>query len=141
MADKQEIVALAIPDLVSRLVDPVCVDPVTRAQVGLRSPSGTCATGVVDFVPVQDIHIGIITSSLGGHGTTGVCDQPDSRKTLPHNDDKGHLLNRDKTDAAVATMGGKAFLNWNPTGGGYATADAIVAPFTSMVTGVGLHGC
>jgi len=108
MADKQEIVALAIPDLVSRLVDPVCVDPVTRAQVGLRSPSGTCATGVVDFVPVQDIHIGIITSSLGGHGTTGVCDQPDGRKTFPHNDDRGHLVARATMDGPVPTFQNKA---------------------------------
>src|SRR5450432_321798 len=141
MADKQAILALAVPDLVSRLVDPVCVDSKSFLQTG-KANAGMCPAGSeLDFEPVKDIHIGIITSSLGGHGSSGVCDQPDSRKTLPHNDDKGHLLNRDKTDAAVATMGGKAFLNWNPTGGGYATADAIVAPFTSMVTGVGLHGC
>jgi hypothetical protein len=141
MADKQEIVALAIPDLVGRLVDPVCVDPVTRAQLGVRSLNGTCNTGVVDFVPVQDIHIGIITSSLGGHGSTGICDQPDARKTFPHNDDRGHLVARTSMDGAVATFQNKGFLNWNPAGGGAKTVQEITTPFSSMVSGVGQHGC
>jgi len=143
MADKQAILAMAVPDLVGRLVNPVCIDPVTLAQVGMRNANGSCATGEPDFERVKDIHIGIISSSLGGHGSTGVCDQPDTRKTFPHNDDKGHLITRGAMDVAVATLGNKPFLNWNPTVGaaGYADAQAITAPFTSMVTGVGQHGC
>jgi len=130
-----------VPDLVGRLVNPVCIDPDTFQPVGMRSADGSCAVGEQEFEPVKDIHIGIISSSLGGHGSTGVCDQPDSRKTFPHNDDKGHLLTRGPMDAAVATLGNKPFLNWNPTAGGYADVQAIAAPFTTMVTGVGQHGC
>jgi hypothetical protein len=143
MADKQTILAAAVPDLVSRLVDPVCVDSTTFLQTG-KANMGICPNGSeLDFEPVKDIHIGIISSSLGGHGSSGVCDQPDSRKTLPHNDDKGHLLTRGPMDAAVATLGNKPFLNWNPDpkAGGYADAMAIGTPFTQMVTGVGQHGC
>jgi hypothetical protein len=141
MADTQEIVALAIPALVSRLVDPVCVDPVTRAQVGVRNQSGGCTTGVLEFVPIQDIHIGIITSSLGGHGTTGVCDPTETSRTYPHNDDHGHLVARAPMDVPVTTFQNKGFLNWNPTGGGATTVQQITQPFTTMVAGVGQHGC
>src|SRR5439155_9484029 len=69
MADKQQILADAVPDLVKRLVDPVCIDPKTQQTLGNRLPDGSCAMGEPDFEPVKDIHIGIITSSLGGHGS------------------------------------------------------------------------
>jgi hypothetical protein len=143
MADKQAILAAAVPDLVGRLIDPVCIDPVTFAEVGTRGPDGKCAVGVVDFDPIKDIHIGIITSSLGGHGAQGVCEDPDPRKTLPHNDDRGHLVARTTMDAPVPTFQDKGFLNWNPTpgSGGAATPADIVGPFQTMVTGVGQHGC
>src|SRR5947209_3029405 len=38
MADKQQILAQAVPDLVRRLVDPVCINPMTGQQVGNRNP-------------------------------------------------------------------------------------------------------
>jgi hypothetical protein len=117
MADKQVMLTRSVSDLVGRFTNPP------------------------DFEPINDIHIGIISSSLGGHGSSGVCDQPDSRKTFSHNDDKGHLLARGPMDAAISVMGGKPFLDWNPTMGGYGDASAIGAPFAQMVTGVGEHGC
>jgi hypothetical protein len=142
MADKQQILAAAVPDLVSRLVDPVCIDPMTGQQVGFRDVNGACAQGEPDFDPVKDIHIGIISSSLGGHGSTGVCDDPDMRKTLPHNDDHGHLLHRDSMDGDVPTFMGQGFLNWNPVGANSnQMAASIIMPFQTMVTGVGQHGC
>jgi hypothetical protein len=143
MADKQTILAAAVPDMVSRLIDPVCVDPKTSEQVGVRSPDGSCAVGIPDFPPVKDIHVGIITSSLGAHGWLGVCDDPDPRKTLSHNNDGGHLVARAADDTPVTTFQNKGFLNWNPTpgSGGAATPGDIVGPFQTMVTGVGQHGC
>jgi hypothetical protein len=140
MADKQDIVALAVPDLVNRLVDPVCVDAVTGAQLGPRRPDGTCANGVIEFGPVGDIHIGIITSSLGGHGASGVCDTSDSR-TYAHDDDRGHLVARAPMDVPVPTFQNKGFLSWNPTGGGASNVADVTTPFVSMVKGVGQHGC
>jgi len=82
MADKQVILANAVPDLVTRLVDPVCINPLTGQQVGNRNVNGGCAQGEPDFDPIKDIHVGIISSSLGGHGSTGVCDDPDIRKMV-----------------------------------------------------------
>jgi hypothetical protein len=142
MADKQAILAQAVPDLINRLVDPVCIDRMTGQQVGTRLPDGSCAQGEPDFDPVKDLHIGIITSSLGGHGTTGVCDDPDPRKTLPHNDDHGHLVARDAMDMPVPTFMNQGFLNWNPTGTmSNQTPAEIATPFATMVSGVGQHGC
>src|SRR5213595_624989 len=42
MADKQAILAQAVPDLVNRLVDPVCIDPMTGQSVGNRNTDGSC---------------------------------------------------------------------------------------------------
>jgi hypothetical protein len=140
MADKQEVLGLAVPDLVSRFVDPACVDPMTLQVLGPRNGDGSCTKGEPEFAPIRDIHIGIITSSLGGHGSSGVCDQPDSRKSFPHNDDKGHLITRGPMDTAVDVQG-NGFLNWNPGMGGASTPDQIIRPFAEMVAGVGQHGC
>src|SRR5258708_13751484 len=141
MADKQAILANVVPALVRRLVDPICINPTTGAPMGNRRPDGSCAAGVADFDPVNDIHIGIISSSLGGHGSMGVCDDPDARKTFPHNNDHGHLIARGPMDVVVPTFMNQGFLNWNPkTMMGQVPAD-VAGPFATMVTGVGQHGC
>jgi hypothetical protein len=141
MADKQAILAQAVPDLLSRLVDPVCIDPVTGQQVGIRDVNGACARGEPDFEPVKDIHVGIITSSLGGHGTTGICDDPDPQKTFPHNNDKAHLVARDTMDVPVPTFMNEGFLSWNRNADPAQAPASVTTPFTTMVQGVGQHGC
>src|SRR5687767_10280278 len=63
MADKQAILAAAVPDLVNRLVLPICVN----AETGEPDPGGSvvdaegeCATGLKpEFPPIKDINIGI----------------------------------------------------------------------------------
>src|SRR5262249_25207946 len=115
MADKQEILAQAVPDLVNRFLDPVCVDPMTFVPVGNRRPDGSCAVGGPEFAPMSDSHPGIISSSLGNHGAAGACDDAldaKSGRTFPHNDARGHLVARNASDAAVPTFQSKGFLNW-----------------------------
>jgi hypothetical protein len=144
MTDKQEILAQAVPDLVNRFLDPVCVDPKTFVQVGTRLADGSCAVGVPEFDPITDLHIAIITSSLGAHGATGICDDAldvQGGRKFPHNDDRGHLVARDTNDAVVPTFQSKGFLNWQPGGGGSGALADLIAPFQSMVRGVGQHGC
>jgi hypothetical protein len=71
MADKQAILKDAIPQLVKRLVNPGCI----RADGTYDSDynGNACPAGTTrDFDPVNDIHIGIITSSIGAHGAS-VC--------------------------------------------------------------------
>jgi hypothetical protein len=141
MADKEEILAQAVPDLVRRLVDPVCVDPVTRRQVGARQADGSCAVGEPEFPPIEDIHVAMITSSLGGHGAYGVCNDPDPQRERSHNDDHGHLVARDSMDMTVSTFQSEGFLNWNPASVPGQTPASVIDPFSTMVRGIGEHGC
>ena len=66
MADKQAYLAQAIPDLLRRLVTPNCVDSGGNATGVVADVSGNCPSGTtIEFAPVRDMHIGIVTSSLG----------------------------------------------------------------------------
>src|SRR6187549_3039814 len=66
MADKQALLGQAIPGLVERLVNPDCVELDDDGNVFGRVPpdaTGNCPDGLdVEFHPVDDIHIGVITS-------------------------------------------------------------------------------
>jgi hypothetical protein len=78
MGDKQQYLQAAIPDLITRLVSPNCVDgagnPILANGVQLTSDTGgVCAMGQPQFAPVTDMHIGVVTSALGGRGTTSIC--------------------------------------------------------------------
>src|SRR5450432_1337996 len=144
MADKQAFLERAVPDLVGRLVDPGCVDDADN-DVALALPdpaTGKCPSPYHrDFEPIRDIHVGIISSSLGGHGADGVCDDTTDRRTDPHNDDAGHLLTR-ASPAAVSTFQNQGFLNWNPNlAGAESNAQKLTDSFKSLIRGVGQHGC
>src|SRR5258708_29370228 len=68
MGDKQALLAQAVPDMITRLVTPNCVDNTGRV-VGKSDMQGGCGNGSkAEFPAVHDMHIGIITSSLGGRG-------------------------------------------------------------------------
>jgi hypothetical protein len=79
MGDKQQYLQAAVPDLITRLVAPNCVDSngnnlLDANGVQLTSNSmGICAMGSPEFPPVHDLHIGVLTSSLGPRGTTSIC--------------------------------------------------------------------
>ncbi|HEY5958491.1 MAG TPA: hypothetical protein VIV60_18140, partial [Polyangiaceae bacterium] len=72
MGDKQQVLAAALPQLLRRLTNPDCVDETpgsTRMPVAMASPDEVCAQGLErEFTPIKDIHIGIVTSSLGDFG-------------------------------------------------------------------------
>ena len=147
MADKQEILALTVPDLVARLVNPTCVDPATgvAAPPG-EQPSGPtfdCPPGTIrQFAPIRDIHIGVVSSSIGSAGGSACGATADN----PTVDDHGHLLARKVNDSAlVPTYQEKGFLAWDPAGAlsppGEASVDSLVTSLTEMVKGVGQVGC
>jgi hypothetical protein len=141
MADKQTILGQAVPDLVKRLIEPKCVDKDGRV-VG-DAVGNQCTTGTLDFEPIKDIHIGIVSSSLGAHGAGGqICDDASDSRTNAHNNDRGHLISRNATGSNEPTFGSKGFLTYNPnTAGALQNVGQVVTPFRSMVEGVGQHGC
>jgi hypothetical protein len=104
MADKQELLKRAVPQMVERLVSPDCIErddagTVIRRVPRSSSPNVTAecpADTVPEFVPVKDMHIGVITTSLGSHGQPGLCDTIGTQvepKT-------GLLVGKDKNDHA-----------------------------------------
>src|SRR5580704_1005098 len=73
MGDKQSLLALAVPNMIQRLVEPNCINAMTGvADPGKIDTSGDgmgCPNGDKDeFSPVHDMHIGILSSSLGSRG-------------------------------------------------------------------------
>src|SRR5688572_13407373 len=51
MADKQEILAEAVPELVNRLITPICVDNDGNPTSGNAGADGLCANGTAEFNP------------------------------------------------------------------------------------------
>ncbi|WP_437827432.1 hypothetical protein [Sorangium sp. So ce1153] len=153
MKDKQDILALAVPDLVERLVNPRCIDPLNPLD-SEEAEDGRCRSGKErEFAPVTDIHIGIISTSLGDHGAGSACSPTDKHFS---NDDRGHLIARsdedDKNyeDNNPPTYENKGFLAWDPeqklSPAGESILDdgqgrGLVPTLTNMVKGVGDAGC
>jgi hypothetical protein len=119
MGDKQALLAQAVPDLVNQLLVP--------------------ANG--DFAPVHDMHIGVISSSLGAS---------DACATKAHPDDRAHLLSRTATGGEVANAK-LGFLSYLPDTvenfGKPRPANVITDPgqlqkdFADLVVGVQETGC
>ena len=161
MGDKQALLAAAIPDMITRLVTPNCVDT-NGAVVGISDQSGNCTTGAAEFPPVHDMHIGIVSSSLGARGGN-VCDPTMMNVANPtlnaHQDDRGELIARGgTTEASVPNAGSLNFLAWFPAvtanqgmpappvppetvAGAPGQLGTLVGDFASMIQGVNEHGC
>ncbi|HWL89598.1 MAG TPA: hypothetical protein VNO21_27530 [Polyangiaceae bacterium] len=164
MGDKQAYLGRTIPDLVKRLVTPNCVDPNSSQVLGVSDAQGNCAKGHLEFPPVHDMHIGVVSSALGNRGGD-ICPDPGFPVAVgggqldPHNDDHGHLLNRTLTTTPHDAWGtqpdavenllawfpssSKANAGKAPTPGTKPLSDAKVlqSDLASLVTGVGAYGC
>jgi hypothetical protein len=132
MGDKQEILADAVPDLINGLLKPRCVnsegkpvdaqgtviddskpsppppalaEPTTSKEARYGCPGNSDP----EFKPVTDMHIGIVSSSLGNFGGD-VCDT----QKFPRTNDRGHLLNIKKGGGDVALAKPGNFLAWFP---------------------------
>lgn len=143
MADKQQILSRAVPELVKRLANPQCVgaggEPIAEQP---ESPTAACPPGAErEFLAVPDIHIGIVSSSLGGM-EDGLCDSESEN-------DHGHLIARTLGGGAPPTYEGMGFLAWDPDKKldppGESVLDSggagLVPRLQEMVVGVGERGC
>jgi hypothetical protein len=160
MGDKQAYLVRAIPDLVDRLVNPPCIDSAGHTLV--KSQAGECSAGAVAYLPVRDLHLGVVTSSLGARlspAVNGVCN-PTASPPSPfsnlsaHDDDQGHLIARSLTYATgggAATEGTVAdafrgFLSWAPGTDAAATGSVtdtatLEDDLGAIVSGAGVYGC
>jgi len=151
MGDKQAILKTAIPDLVGRLLRPNCVDASgqpTGATADPTKPRETqCPAGQEpEFKPVADMHVAIVSSSLGAFGgsTQGCANDKE------HQNDKGRLLARTKNGPSQQVESGN-YLAWFPdvpaNEGKTAPAKGIkdekqfVTALQDLVVGVDQIGC
>jgi hypothetical protein len=163
MGDKQDILKDAVPDLIQGLLKPNCVDRVDRHKTGdLAEPTGNkddnygCPDGSEpEFKPVTDMHIGIISSSLGNFGGD-VC--PDELRS----NDRALLLNLtdpDKPESKDTTNAPDGFLAWYPSNeenedktrhpepsapiriADDGNGNGLTPTFQKLVGGVGQDGC
>ena len=142
MADKQAILAIAVPGLVERLVNPDCVQEDIDGNVTARQPapaSGECPDDwVIEFNPVENIHIGVVTSSLGGHGGD-ICHPDGPQEWNETKNDKGHLLPTVRPAEMLPSSDPAGFLAWN--GGDAGAREQLKQQFTAHVEGAGEVGC
>lgn len=136
MADKQAILREALPDLVNRFVSPICIDANGAEVSHPDSAADDCpANSAREFQPIDDIHIGVVTSSLGGYGSTQDCVQSDSVPNSEQKVDMAHLLG--SLPRGAAATGGDEFLRW--TAG--SNKDAFTGQFQDLVVTAGEFGC
>jgi hypothetical protein len=143
MLEKQKVLATVVPDLVHQLAAPPCVDSagnfVTQAGPGEACPAGSERS----FPPVTDMHIGVITSSLGGHGADSCSNEP-TQNWNPRKEDMAHLISRG-APTEIPTYQNQGFLNWDPTQSasppGESDINVVVERFSAIVTGADQDGC
>lgn len=136
--------AETVPYLIDRLVHPACVNGLGNIVGEPSAPDTACDVGVRDFAPVTDLHLGMISTSLGGHGAD-LC-SPKSPTFVPSQDDAAHLLTRTAGGAGVVpTYQGQGFLAWDPgstsSPPGDSSEQVLTAKLVDLVTGAGQQGC
>ena len=140
MADKQAILADAVPVLVNRLISPICL---TNDGTVVGRQNGECPDGSAEeFRAIRDIHIGIITSSLGSHGG--------DQCTTDEKDDYAQLLGTRRMGLAQ-WAGDSGFLVWDPRTPeagvqvhqppGETNANTLIDNFRTHVQEAGETGC
>jgi hypothetical protein len=141
MAEKQKLFAKTVPELLKRLVSPYCTT--TNGDIISRpvSVSEACPSGSQrEFAPVRDLHVGVISSSLGSHGAGGgardVC-------TSPSDDDHAHLLGLERPN--VPSYDDRGYLKWDPDGvaspPGENDVQAFADALETMIVSAGEQGC
>ena len=81
----------------------------------------------------DDIHVGVITSSLGSHGAAGAKDVCVSAEDNDH----AHLIGALRP--GLTTFNNSGFLAWGPAGD--PKIETVVAELDPMIDAVGEHGC
>lgn len=141
MAEKQKLFAKTLPELLTRLVNPFCINGQGKLVARVASPSDVCPVGSQrEFAPLRDLNVGVITTSLGAHGSGSgkydVC-------TQPNDDDHAHLVGLQRP--GLASYDGRGFLKWDPDGlaspPGASDMAAFAQSLEAMIVSAGEAGC
>lgn len=138
MADKQIILAKSLPAFITRLVNPRCVDGAGHA-LAKQPAAGTdaCPGGQREFQPVTDMHLGVITSSIGAHGGD-LCDGPAGSELNPN--DRAQLLPTVRD--GLPSYQGSGFLSFDATGEhGLSEVAGLISDLQTTVLATGNSGC
>lgn len=140
MGEKQKLLARAMPELITRLVSPHCVAANGGVVERPASPDTACPAGSArEFEPLRDLHIGVITSSLGSHGATG----PQDVCTSEGQNDRAHLL--PFVRPGLSSYDGEGYLKWDPDAlsdpPGESDAQALAQSLQAMLQAAGENGC
>jgi len=130
---KAQLLSKSLGPMLRRLTNPNCLK--SDGSIAGVSNAGTCPDGSsIEFRPVTDIHIGLVTSSLGGFGGD-VC-QADGLN------DQGRLVLR-LPQGSPTPPSADPFLTYRATGGAGAvgTIDELIALSSAALLGVGSSGC
>lgn len=139
MADKQEILSLAIPNLMRSFTNPRCVDEddrvVENQPISAKEP---CPAGSErQFPPITDMNVGVISSSLGGHGSDNCTGQEEN--------DAAHLVSRAPGGGFVNTYQDLGFLAWDPNAERVPTGETnqsnLETNLKGILLGTGQVGC
>jgi hypothetical protein len=154
MAGVGEYLQASVQALFDRLINPNCID--ASGNVLGPSKNGQCASGKLEFQPVFDIHVGVITAALGGRGgdiCPATATNPANTSLNAHNDDRGELINRTgASETPLSDALPSNFLAWFPSVPQNAgkptppvpaigTESQLVSDFTSLLADTGVHGC
>ena len=138
MSDKQEILQAAVPDLVSRLVNPICVNSTGTLQDPPAAPGENCqATFSREFNPINDINIGVVSSSLGDVGANVACPTTGFPRYVADRIDLAHLVGSLTRGSGTANTT-EGFLAWRA---GETNLNTFNRQFQDMVSSVGENGC
>jgi hypothetical protein len=137
------LLAETLPYLMQRLSAPACVNGLGNVVATTETETEPCPVGVREFAPVTDVHVGVVSTSLGGHGAD-TC-SPASLTWNPQQDDAGHLLSRALDQSTIPTWNNLGFLYWDPLQKAAPPGDSDLPTFdaklTNIVEGVGDQGC
>lgn len=135
MGDAQGLL-VQISNVLDRFIQPLCVDDAGN-QFPAPAAGADCAAGQRrQFEPVQDAHLGVITTSLGDGGAESACPEAvSSRLYVEDRIDNGHLIGAlPRGRAAGADTN---FVRWRAGEDPAAAAES----FGKLVVAVGENGC
>ena len=138
MADKQHILSNSVASFVTRLVNPLCLDAEGKpVETQPATADAACTTGTREFTPVKDLHLGVITTSIGGHGGE-VCKTATS--TDDHLDDRAELLPTQRSN--LPSYDNSGYLAYDSTGSTGSTDVAhVILDLQTVIDAAGEHGC